>query len=106
MRDLAFISYSHDPDRKWVDRLLILLKPFLKSGRLEVWADHYIQTGGDWRREIEGKLAQARIGVLLVSPEFAASDFITDVEVPAVLAAAKGGELRCSACRSGRWSGG
>ncbi len=72
---------------------MILLKPFLKSGRLEVWADKYIQTGDDWRREIDGRLARAKIGVLLVSPEFAASDFITEVELPAVLSAANSGEL-------------
>jgi WD40 repeat protein len=92
VRNLAFISYSHQ-DEKWVNRLLVLLKPFLKSRRLAVWADNYVRTGDDWRREIEDGLAGARVAVLLVSPDFAASDFITEVEVPALLKRADAGEL-------------
>jgi WD40 repeat protein len=92
-RTHAFFSYSHR-DRKWLDRLLVLLKPFLKAGRLAAWADPYIQVGDDWQREIAGGLAQAKVAVLLVSPELAASDFITDVELPALLAARQRGELR------------
>src|SRR4051812_33157201 len=76
VRNQAFISYSH-LDSAWLVRLKVLLKPFLKNGRVEVWDDRYIQVGDDWRREIHGGLARARVGVLLVSPEFAASDFIT-----------------------------
>jgi hypothetical protein len=42
-RDQVFISYSHR-DKKWLDRLLVFLKPFQRQG-LQVWADPYIQVG-------------------------------------------------------------
>ncbi len=92
VRDLAFISYSHE-DKKWLDRLMVLLDPFLETGRLEIWADPYVQTGDDWHREIERGLKRARVGVFLVSPEFAASKFIRKVELPAVLVSAEKDEL-------------
>src|SRR6185436_2643220 len=39
-------------------------------------------------------LARAKVGVMLVSPELAASDFIAEVEIPALVAAARRNELR------------
>jgi hypothetical protein len=36
--DLVFISYSH-ANPEWRDRLMLLLKPFVRQGRLQVWAD-------------------------------------------------------------------
>ena len=43
-RDLVFVSYSHaNPD--WRDKMLVLLKPFVRQGQLQVWADPYIRSG-------------------------------------------------------------
>ena len=56
VRDLVFVSYSHaNPD--WRDKLLVLLKPFVRQGQLQVWADPYIKTGDLWRRNIDEALA-------------------------------------------------
>jgi hypothetical protein len=90
-RDQVFISYSHR-DKKWLDRLLVFLKPFQRQG-LQVWADPYIQMGERWGRAIEGALERACIGVLLVSPDFLASDFIYEQELPSLKRAADRGHL-------------
>ena len=43
-RDLVFISYGHT-NPVWRDRLLVLLKPFVRRGELQEWADTYIEAG-------------------------------------------------------------
>ena len=91
-RDLVFVSYSHERIESR-ERLLSFLKPWVKHG-LVVWADTYIQTGSLWRREIQAAMDRARVGVLLVSHELLASDFIIEVELPALLEAADRGEVR------------
>ncbi|MGB1109069.1 MAG: NB-ARC domain-containing protein, partial [Gammaproteobacteria bacterium] len=90
-RDLVFISYSHE-DETWLRRLLIYLKPFLRDG-LKLWADPYIRVGDRWERAIDEALESAAVGVILLSQEFLASDFIYETELPALLDAERAGEL-------------
>ena len=89
-RDLIFISYSHQ-DMQWLTRLQILLKPFIRENQIKVWADPYIQVGDRWERKIDEALNRTKIAVLLVSPNFLASDFIADIELPAILEAGNSG---------------
>jgi hypothetical protein len=86
--ELVFISYCHK-DKRWLDRLLVHLKPLEQAGKIIPWADERIQTGEDWKTEIENSLAEAKVAVLLVSADFLASDFIASNELPVILAAAK-----------------
>jgi hypothetical protein len=67
-------------------------KPFIRQN-LQVWLDPYIEAGDDWRREISMALSRSSVGVLLVSGNFLASDFIYDEELPALLKGADVGEL-------------
>src|SRR5262245_50035418 len=91
-RDLVFISYSHKHPA-WLDRLLVLLKPFVRQGRLQVWADPYVQAGALWRRDIDAALARTRVGVVLLTTDLLASDFIADVELPCLMRAALAGNV-------------
>ena len=79
-----FISYSHK-DRIWLDRLVTMLEPLLRNYSFSVWSDIDIDVGEKWRQEIQNNLESCDIAIMLVSPDFLASKFIMEIELPYIL---------------------
>src|SRR5262249_19951723 len=61
------------------------LAPYVRGERLDLWDDGKIAPGADWAAEIDRAITEARVAVLLVSPDFLASEFVARVELPAIL---------------------
>lgn len=83
----GFHSYAQRDDML-VDRFLELLAPRLATRRqleLELWSDQVILVGEAWLEEIERALEHCDFGLLCLTPNFLASGFIRDVEIPALL---------------------
>jgi hypothetical protein len=79
-----FVSYAH-ANRKLAESFLKAFReqasPSLRYA-YRLWRDPAILPGEDWKAEIDGALKAAELGLLLVSPSFLGSDFITKEELP------------------------
>lgn len=90
--DLVF-SYAHEDEmlRQELAKHLALLK---RQGLIRAWYDQEIPAGGSRREEIEAHLQTADIIVLLVSPDFIASDELYWGELELALARHRAGKAR------------
>jgi hypothetical protein len=75
-----FYSYAHEDEklREELEKQLSLLK---WQGLISDWNDHRIVAGSEWASEINAHLDSANIILLLISPDFMASDYCYGVEV-------------------------
>ena len=79
-----FFSYSHH-DEALRDQLEVHLTALKRQGQIDTWHDRRITPGDDIGSEISSDLEDARIILLLVSPEFVASDYCYGIETARAL---------------------
>ena len=97
----VFVSYSR-LDNRWFDKnyrfaLIPWLEQALRSDGIELWYDRDdktgLQPGDEFQREIERKIDESDLALLLISEAFFSSEFISRVEVPRILERAERGQL-------------
>ncbi len=89
----VFISYAHEdePLRQQLEAHLSLLR---RQGWIADWHDRQILAGNEWARDIDEHLEMASIILLLISPDFLASDYCYDIEMQRALERHKRSEAR------------
>jgi hypothetical protein len=84
----GFVSYSH-ADTRLVEGFLQLMHPrcvTLRDVEFDHWWDRRILVGERWEQKIAWAIAESDFGLLCLTPNFLASDFVARVELPALLA--------------------
>jgi hypothetical protein len=79
-----FISYAHKDD-EFLSGICTALRPLELNRQATVWTDKQIVPGRGWHESILQNLADAHVILLLVSPDFLASDYITHNEIKGTL---------------------
>lgn len=88
-KPVIFTSYSHkdepekpaDGDVQRLSFVRTYLQPAVKHGIFDLWVDRQMPGGADWDPEIECKLRECDIFILLVSANSMASDYIVDRDI-------------------------
>ncbi|MDH3661143.1 MAG: TIR domain-containing protein [Alphaproteobacteria bacterium] len=91
-KSLVFISYSHK-DEIWKDRLRPHLDMFRFDSELVIWDDRQIEPTTAWFEEIEGIMKRAKVAICLISPDYLASSFCRNHEIPYLLERHAKGEM-------------
>jgi tetratricopeptide (TPR) repeat protein len=88
-----FYCYAYE-DKEFLDELDKRLKPLQRRGEIICWSNREIKAGREWAKDIDEHLYRADIILLLVSPDFVASDYIYSKEMGRALARHAEGSAR------------
>ncbi len=86
-----FYSYAHE-DEALRERLEVHLKLLKRQGILQDWHDRDISAGSEWAQQISAHLESADLILLLISPDFIASDYCWDIELKRAMERHEAGE--------------
>ncbi|EGV16224.1 SUMF1/EgtB/PvdO family nonheme iron enzyme [Thiocapsa marina] len=89
-KPLVVVSYARE-DENLKTQIDLYLQSEVNMGRFDYWSDRSIDAGRNYQHEIERHLREADIAILLVSPYFFASSFVTRHELPMLCRRAEDG---------------
>ena len=90
----VFIWYAHEDQKPFIEDLRKQLTILKRLNVIEVWYDRDITAGTDWRGAIDDQLYSANLVLLLISPDFIASDYCYDLEMRTALERHERGDAR------------
>src|SRR5450432_3200588 len=76
----VFCSFA-DQDTLLLEQLERHLKVLQREGQIIIWHKRQITAGSDWQNELDTYLNTATLILLLISPDFLASDYLYGVEL-------------------------
>ena len=88
-----FCSYAH-ADEHWRQQLDIHLSLMQRQGLVSIWHDRRIIPSQDWAQAIDSHLTSAWVILLLISPDFLASDYCYGIEMQRALERHQAGQAR------------
>ena len=88
-----FCCYAHE-DQSLLSELKNHLAPLQREGKITLWADTDVNAGVEWEKEISRHLNTAQIILLLISPDFMASDSCYSVEMQQAMERHECGDAR------------
>src|SRR6266566_6135703 len=80
----VFCCYARK-DQLLLNELKIHLSPLQRRGLITIWSDIDIDAGAVWEKEIKKHLNTAQIILLLISPDFMASEYCYSTEMQRAL---------------------
>ena len=89
----VFISYAHE-DERYREQLGAHLGQMRNEGIISEWHDREIVAGKEWAGEIDKHIEIAQIILLLVSPDFLASEYCREIEMRRAMERHEAGEAR------------
>ncbi len=89
----VFCCYARK-DQSLLKKLIVHLMPLQRQGLISVWNDMNISPGAVWEAEVSKHLNTAQVVLLLISPDFMASEYCYDIEMQRALERHDVGEAR------------
>lgn len=76
----VFLCYAREDEdlRLKLEKQLGAMK---RQGMIDIWHDRNISAGAEWEKEVDRHLDTAQVVLLLISPDFIASDYCFSVEL-------------------------
>src|SRR5215472_1952665 len=76
----VFCCYARE-DQQMLQRLKKHLMPLQRLGQIKIWSDTNLNAGMEWEKELHQHLESAALILLLISPDFMASDYCYSTEM-------------------------